>query len=201
MSLLDNIMPAPRREQLVLFVVDVNPNIGGYLISMTTTVLEELIRGIRNTIVESDDIEVKIAILQFGGCSWTMDETGPVNIEDYFLNEYPKHDMLGIESALLELNKRLNRNEFMNSINGSYPPIIVFIGSGEVKHNVREEIAVLKKNVWFNHAIKIAIKTDVTARSELFEQITGNPEAIFDITDMKSIKAIFRHLCRSAFIS
>ena len=42
--------------------------------------------------------------------------------------------------------------------------------------------------------LKLTIKTDTTSDSLLFEKITGNIETVFDISQLDSIRIIYKRL-------
>lgn len=102
--------------------------------------------------------------------------------------------MNGFKQALVELNNKLDKNGFLTADYECYPPVITFIGSGHTSDNLDKQIESKKNNVWDRHAIKIAIKTDTTSDSLLFEKITGNIETVFDISQLDSIRIIYKRL-------
>ena len=132
--------------------------------------------------------------MQFGGCTWATSEFEPVSIDDFFLKNNCKHEMNGFKQALVELNNKLDKNEFLTAAYGCYPPVITFIGSVHTSDNLDKQIESLKNNAWYRHAIKIAIKTDTTSDSLLFEKITGNIETVFEISQLDSIRIIYKRL-------
>lgn len=195
MSLLVKVTPAPVRERLVIFVVDMNEKINGHAMEMTKLLLEDSIRMINEVMTANvDDVKFKISILQYGGCNWITSDTKSIDIDDFFLNDYAQHDMKGIKNALTELNLKLDKKEFLKSNVGSFVPVIIFIGSGHTNENIDKEIRELKDNNWYKHAIKLAIITDSESDIKLYERIIGNAETIFTINNSDAYLKIFNRL-------
>lgn len=195
MSLLVEVTPAPVRERLVIFVVDMNEKINGHAMEMTKLLLEDSIRVINEVMTgHGDDVKFKISILQYGGCNWITSDTKPIDIDDFFLNDRTQHDMKGIKNALTELNSKLNKKAFLKSNVGSYAPIIVFIGSGHTNENIDNEIKELRYNNWYKHAIKFAIITDSESDIKLYERIIGNAETVFTTNNSDAYLKIFNRI-------
>lgn len=191
MSLLEEVCPDPVKERLVVFVIDINEKIDGYTMSITKILLEDSVRTINKIIPNChDDIKIKLAVLQYGGCSWVTSENEPINVEEFFLSDYSEHDMKGFGQALLELNQKLDRNGFMKTGVVWHPPIIIFIGSGHTNENIDKEISELNNNNWYKHSIKIGVMTDIQSNTTLFERLTGNIETVFNITDMNTLHTL-----------
>lgn len=194
MSLLEVITPAPVKERLIIFVVDMNEKIDGYAMGMTKLLLEESIRMINKVMaVHFDDVNLKMAVLQYGGCNWITSDK-PIDIEDFYLNDYTQHDMKGIKNALIKLNSKLDGKEFLKSKTGSDVPIIIYFGSGYTSENIDREIIELHNNVWYKHAIKLAVKTDPKSDTKLYDSIVGNAETVFDINHVDDFLNFFNRL-------
>ena len=201
MGILDSIKPAPRRQRNVFLVVDTNERLGGYLQTKIANFIEEIVRSIHDVDVYSDDVEVKIAMLQFGGCKWVTSEEEPVSLEDFFLKQREQCDMEGFGQALIELDTKLSRTGFLKADYGCYTPVIIFIGSGYVAEDIDREIERINSNNWFKHAIKIAVRTNMNADIDLFTKLTGNIETILDIDDRNILKMIAKCISYDDFVS
>ena len=195
MSLLVEVTPAPVRERLVIFVVDMNEKINGHAMGMTKLLLEDSIRMINEVMTAyCDDVKFKISILQYGGCNWITSDIKPIDIDEFFLNDYAQHDMKGIKIALKELNSKLDKKEFLKSNVGSHVPVITFIGSGHTNENIDKEIKELKDNNWYKHAIKLAVMTDLESDIKLYEYIIGNAESVFTIDNSDEYLKLFNRI-------
>lgn len=90
--------------------------------------------------------------------------------------------------ALLELDKKLSRNEYLNSQTGAYAPVILLLSDGGPTDNWEVGLNKIKENNWFKHAIKIAIDIESGSDRSVLAQFTGNPEAILDAKDTATLK-------------
>lgn len=85
--------------------------------------------------------------------------------------------------ALVELDKKLSRNEYLQSQTGAYAPVILLLSDGGPTDNWEAGLAKIKQNNWFKHAIKIAIDIENSSDRKLLEAFTGSSEAILDAKD------------------
>ena len=137
----------------------------------------------------NDDAEIKVAILQFSsGCQWITPESGPVALDDLVWNDLCAEGITDFGASLLELDKKLSRNSFLNSQTGAYAPVIILISDGAPTDNWEKGLAQVKKNNWFKHAIKIAINIEGDAERNVLEAFTGNSEAILEAKDTATLK-------------
>lgn len=195
MSLLEEVYPAPVRERTLIFVIDMNEKVNGYAMDMTKIILEHYTRLINEMFLQAcDDVKIRIAVLQYGGCTWVTSTDELIDINEFYLKDYSEHDMKGIREALSELNRKLEREALLKSVSGIYAPIIIFIGSGHTNENIDKEISELYNNKWYKHATKFAIMTDIKSSTKLFQKLTGNIEAVFDITQFDMLRIAFQKL-------
>jgi len=98
--------------------------------------------------------------------------------------------MLG--AALRELNSKLSKSAFLSEAAGSYVPVIILLSDGGPTDNFAGELANIKQNNWFKHAIKIAIAIGNDADKNVLAEFTGNPEAVIEVHNKAALKAIIR---------
>ena len=143
--------------------------------------MEECIPLLKNVAVANDDAEIKVAILQFSsGCSWVTPASGPIRLDDIIWNDLQAGGMTDFGEALLELDKKLSRSEFLNSQTGAYAPVILLLSDGAPTDNWEIALAKIKENNWFKHSIKIAIDIESGSDRSVLAEFTGNTEAILD---------------------
>ena len=151
--------------------------------------MEECIPLLKEVAAANDDAEIKVAILQFSsGCSWVTPVSGPVGLDDIIWNDLQAGGMTEFGGALLELDKKLSRNEYLNSQTGAYAPVILLLSDGGPTDNWEVGLNKIKENNWFKHAIKIAIDIESGSDRSVLAQFTGNPEAILDAKDTATLK-------------
>ncbi len=189
MSLLEEITPSPRKVMTLFYLVDTSGSMGGSRIGTVNAAMEECIPLLREVAAANDDAEIKVAILQFSsGCSWITPVSGPVGLDDIIWNDLQAGGMTEFGGALLELDKKLSRNEYLNSQTGAYAPVILLLSDGGPTDNWEVGLNKIKENNWFKHAIKIAIDIESGSDRSVLAQFTGNPEAILDAKDTATLK-------------
>ncbi len=189
MSLLESITPSPRRVMTLFYLVDTSGSMSGSRIGTVNAAMEECIPLLKEVAQANDDAEIKVAILQFSsGCSWVTPSSGPVDLEDLIWNDLNAGGLTEFGGALLELDKKLSRNEYLKSQTGAYAPVILLLSDGGPTDNWNNALEQIKQNNWFKHAIKIAIDIESGSDRFVLEQFTGNPEAILDAKDTATLK-------------
>ncbi|MCF0134161.1 MAG: VWA domain-containing protein [Blautia sp.] len=173
----------------LFYLVDTSGSMGGSRIGTVNAAMEECIPLLKEVAAANDDAEIKVAILQFSsGSSWVTPASGPVGLDDIIWNDLQAGGMTEFGGALLELDKKLSRNEYLNSQTGAYAPVILLLSDGGPTDNWEVGLNKIKENNWFKHAIKIAIDIESGSDRSVLAQFTGNPEAILDAKDTATLK-------------
>jgi uncharacterized protein YegL len=191
MSLLDKIAPAPRKIMTLFYLVDTSGSMYGEKIGKVNAAMEECIPDLKEISKENDDAEIRLAIMQFSnGCSWITPKSGPVGIEDIIWNDLNSGGLTDLGAALIELDKKLSRNEFLQSQTGAYAPVILLFSDGGPTDNWEKGLAQLESNNWFKNAIKIAIAIDIDgeADKDVLAKFTGNSESVITVKDKNMLK-------------
>lgn len=189
MSLLEDITPSPRKVMTLFYLVDTSGSMSGSRIGTVNAAMEECIPLLKEVAQANDDAEIKVAILQFSsGCSWITPASGPIGLEDIIWNDLQAGGMTEFGGALLELDKKLSRNEYLKSQTGAYAPVILLLSDGGPTDQWESGLNRIKQNNWFKHAIKIAIDIESSSDRSVLAQFTGNPEAILDAKDTATLK-------------
>ena len=99
--------------------------------------------------------------------------------------------------ALLELDKKLSRNEYLNSQTGAYAPVILLLSDGGPTDNWEKGLEQLKKNnfmmnylsyIFQKNIFMISMNIKSGSDRSVLAQFTGNPEAILDAKDTATLK-------------
>ena len=189
MSMLEEITPSPRKVMTLFYLVDTSGSMSGTRIGTVNSEMEECIPMLQEVAQANDDAEIKVAILQFSsGCSWITPESGPVGLDDLIWNDLQAGGITDFGAALLELDKKLSRNEFLKSQTGAYAPVILLLSDGGPTDDWEKGLEQIKKNNWFKNAIKIAIDIESGSEKSVLAAFTGNPEAILDAKDKSTLK-------------
>lgn len=194
MSLLDQVTPSPRKIMTLFYVVDTSGSMSGDKIGSVNSAMEEAITvDLPDISTANDDAEIRVAIMQFSsGCSWITPASGPIGIDDVIWNDLHATGLTDLGAACTELDKKLSRNEFLESQTGAYAPVILLFSDGGPTDNWEKGLDQLKKNNWFKHAIKIAIAIGEDADKAVLAAFTGTPESVIAVNDKHTLKALIR---------
>lgn len=194
MSLLDQVTPSPRKIMTLFYVVDTSGSMTGDKIGSVNSAMEEAITvDLPDISTANDDAEIRVAIMQFSsGCSWITPSSGPIGIGDVIWNDLHANGLTDLGAACTELDKKLSRNEFLESQTGAYAPVILLFSDGGPTDNWEKGLEQLKKNNWFKHAIKIAIAIGEDADKNVLATFTGTPESVIAVNDKHTLKALIR---------
>ena len=189
MSLLEEITPSPRKIMTLFYLVDTSGSMTGSRMGTVNAAMEECIPLLKEVAQANDDAEIKVAILQFSsGHSWITPASGPVGLDEIIWNDLQAGGMTELGGALLELDKKLSRNGFLQSQTGAYAPVILLLSDGGPTDDWETALAKIRENNWFKHAIKIAIDIESGSDRSMLAQFTGNAEAILDAKDTNTLK-------------
>ena len=194
MSLLDQVTPSPRKIMTLFYVVDTSGSMTGDKIGSVNSAMEEAITvDLPDISTANDDAEIRVAIMQFSsGCSWITPSSGSIGIGDVIWNDLHPSGRTDLGAACVELDKKLSRNEFLESQTGAYAPVILLFSDGGPTDNWENGLEQLKKNNWFKHAIKIAIAIGEDADKTVLATFTGTPESVIAVNDKHTLKALIR---------
>lgn len=194
MSLLDQVTPSPRKIMTLFYVVDTSGSMTGDKIGSVNSAMEEAITvDLPDISTANDDAEIRVAIMQFSsGCSWITPSSGPIGIGDVIWNDLHPSGLTDLGAACVEVDKKLSRNEFLESQTGAYAPVILLFSDGGPTDNWEKGLEQLKKNNWFKHAIKIAIAIGEDADKTVLATFTGTPESVIAVNDKHTLKALIR---------
>ena len=124
MSLLEQITPSPRKVMILFYLIDTSESMRGSRIKSVNSAMKECQGLLKEISQANDDSEIRIAVLQFSsGCSWITPQKGPVQLEEWYWENLQPGGITDFGAALLELDKKLSRNEFLNSQTGAYAAI------------------------------------------------------------------------------
>lgn len=189
MSLLEEITPSPRKVMTLFYIIDTSESMSGTRIGTVNSAMEECKELINDIAKANDDAEIKVAVMQFSsGCTWITSETEPINIETWQWQDLQAGGITDFGAALLELDRKLSRKEFLKSQTGAYAPVILLFSDGGPTDNWEKALKIIKENNWFKNAIKIALDIEGSSDRNVLEAFTGNSEAILDAKDQNTLK-------------
>ena len=184
---LDDYAPAVRKVMTLFYVIDTSGSMQGSKIGQVESALEEVMQTLQEISDESDDAEIKIAVLEFStGARWITPE--PVSPEGYRFKSFEACGVTDMGAAFKELDKKLSRNEFLQTAAGAYPPVILLFGDGGPTDNWEGGLASLQSNNWFKRAIKIAFAIGEDADKGVLARFSGSSETVLDVRNKDQLR-------------
>lgn len=175
----------PRRELHVFYVLDTSGSMSGTAIATLNNAMTETVEVIRQQAKSNADALVKIAVLEFNsGCRWLQPQ-GPEEMEDFIWKDLKAGGLTDMGSALKELDSKLSRHAFLNSMTGAYLPVIIFMTDGYATDDYKKALEQIRKNRWFERGTKIGFAVGEEADIGMIAEIVGNIEAVAQTDDLE----------------
>ena len=183
MAGLDDYAPAVRKVMTLFYVIDTSGSMQGSKIGQVESALEEVMQTLQEISDESDDAEIKIAVLEFStGASWVTPE--PVSPEGYRFKSFEACGVTDLGAAC----KKLSRNEFLRTTAGAYPPVVLLFSDGGPTDNWESPLDKLKENNWFKRSIKIAFAIGEDADKDVLARFSGSIETVLDVRNKDQLR-------------
>lgn len=175
-----------RRVLNVFYILDTSGSMSGASIATLNRAMEETIDALKEQAKSNADALVKVSVMQFSsGCSW-LQPNGPEELdEDFVWEDLQAGGLTDVGGALTELNKRLSRNEYLNSITGNYLPVIIFMTDGYATDDYEKPLEKIRQNKWFKRATKIGFAIGDDPDMKMICEVVGNREAVVKTTDLQ----------------
>ena len=184
---LDDYAPAVRKVMTLFYVIDTSGSMQGSKIGQVESALEEVMQSLQEISDGSDDAEIKIAVLEFStGASWITPE--PVSPEGYRFKSFEACGVTDLGAACKELDKKLSRNEFLQTSAGAYPPVILLFSDGCPTDNWESGLTALQSNNWFKRSIKIAFAIGEVADKSILARFSGSSETVLDVKNKDQLR-------------
>lgn len=192
---------APRKEMHVFYVLDTSGSMSGTKISMLNRCMEESIDALTELAKSNADAKLKIAVLEFNtGCKWVT-SNGPESLEEDFVwDSLSAGGLTDIGAALTELNSKLSRHAFLNSMTGALMPVIIFMTDGWATDNYQKALDEIRNNRWFRRATKIgfAVGEDHEVDLTMLASVVGNSEAVIKTSDLELFRRLMKFVSVTA---
>jgi len=182
-----------KRQQEVFFILDTSGSMTGERIAVLNAAMEEFVYTLKEIAAKEQNIQFKIAILEFNsGCRWVTPD-GPVAIEDYLYEDLNAGGLSSFGAALLELNAKMTRQAFLGSSVAHYLPVVIFMTDGFSTDDYERPLEQIWSNQWFARAMKLGFGIGDADYSMLAKTV-GSREAVFRTFDFNQLKPLFHHI-------
>jgi uncharacterized protein YegL len=192
MSLLTNPEQIPRKTITFFLVVENSIAMQKNKLETVNVALENYISLLQYYAATKTNADVKIALLAFSAKALWITEK-PVAVEQYVWTPISEsingNNAVCFVSMFDELNQKLAKNAFMDSLSGSLPPVIILFTTSSCPNNdtLNESLTRLSGNNWDKNALKIAFAIGKTAERELLERWTGNPHLTLAVKNPQTL--------------
>ena len=192
---LNQLEPVARPLLPIFFVLDTSGSMTGQPISMLNHAMEETGEILKSFAVSNPDALLKIGVLQVhSGCQW-LQPKGLEELEDFVYSPMSAGGMTDMGAALMELNKKLSRNEFLVSTTGRCKPIIIFMTDGQPTDDWESSLRQIESgNKWYKNSIKIGFAVGDNADYRILSEIVGNPEAVIQTSDLATFNILLQKI-------
>ncbi len=189
-----NLKETPRKELHIFYVLDTSGSMEGQKISALNHAMEECTEALKTLAKNNGDAILKIAVLEFNsGCKWVT-SNGPEAMDDFEWEYLNAGGLTDIGRALNELNSKLSRNEFLNSMTGAWMPVIIFMTDGFATDDYEAALESIRQNKWFRRGTKIgfAIGDSTEVDTKMIASVVGNSEAVINTTDLELFQRLMK---------
>lgn len=195
----NSLTESPRKELHVFYILDTSGSMEGAKIGSLNHAMEECTEALKTLAKNNGDAKLKVAVMEFNtGCKW-ITSNGPEDLEEDFEYEYLEAGGLtDIGAALKELNRKLSRHEFLNSMTGALMPVIIFMTDGYATDDYTKELEEIRKNRWFARGTKIGFALGDDPDVKMLSSIVGNSEAVIKTTDLDLFKRLMKFVSVTA---
>lgn len=195
---IETLTPPPRKDLHVFYVLDTSGSMDGAKISALNHAMEECTQALATLAKGNGDARLKIAVLEFNsGCKWVT-SNGPEPMEDFEWEYLSAGGLTDIGSALKELNSKLSRHAFLDSMTGALIPVIIFMTDGYATDDYKSALEQIRLNKWFKRGTKIGFAIGEDADAKMIAEVVGNSEAVIKTTDLELFKRLMKFVTVTA---
>lgn len=194
---IDELEEIPRRALNIFYLLDTSGSMQGTSIGTLNAAMTETVNVLKEQAVSNADALLKIAVLEFNAnCKWVT-PNGPEEASDFIWQPLSAGGTTEVGTALKELNDKLSREKFLQSMTGNYLPIIIFMTDGEPTDDYRKGLDLIRENKWFKRATKIGFGIG-DANKEVIAEIVNNPEAVISTDNLETFGRLIKFVSTTA---
>ncbi len=192
-----DIMRAPKRLKLIIFIVDTSGAMRGEPIAAINKCVSELLIYLKEMQREESDVLYSIGILQFNNeAKWRTES--PIPIFEFLWEDLDAGQSAMYGKALDSLDRRMSRHDLFSYVGKKCEPLLLFFTEGNSDDDYEEPLARLKTNGWFHHSQKVVISM-LDADEKMVRSIADDEESIFEINSIEEMYGLSDILVRSGY--
>ncbi len=184
--------PQPRKDLHVFYILDTSKSMNeDGKIETLNAAMKETLEALQDVAKKNADAKLHAAVLEFNsGASW-ITQHGPEALEEDFIwTPLSAGGLTDLGAALTELNTKLSKNTWLDSMTGALMPILIFMTDGQPTDNYRKGLEMIRKNRWFLESTKIGFAIGEDADERVIAEVVGNREAVIKTTDLDEFQKL-----------
>lgn len=175
----------------IIFVVDASESMQGAKIGTVNSAIEELVPELKDISESNADVSLGInALIISDSVRWLF--KGICCAEDFRWHDIHAGGARNIALALNELNRQMSHEGFCEENRKYFKPIVIFMTDGSSDDDYREPLELLKKNYFFNKAVKIGVAIGSDADREFLTEFTDCTDQVITVYTPESLKRWIR---------
>lgn len=182
----------PRRALHIFYVLDTSGSMSGTPIATLNRAMEETVVALKDVANKNADAQLKIAVMEFNTKARWVTANGPEDMEDFIWEDLKAMGLTSMGDALKELDEKMSRSGFLESMTGAYMPIIILMTDGQATDDYKKALEKIRGNKWFKRGTKIAFALGDYADRVMMEEIVGNPEAVIETNDLEAFASMLK---------
>lgn len=187
-----DLVEVARKELHIFYILDTSGSMQGTPIAKLNKAMGETVDALRGVAKKNADALLKIAVLSFNsGCDW-INRNGPEELEDFMWEELTAGGLTDVGAALKELDSKLSRKAFLNSMTGAYLPVIIFMTDGQATDDYKKALAEIRQNKWFHRATKIGFAIGDNVDEKMISEVVGNSEAVIHTDNLDTFVRLIK---------
>lgn len=194
-----NLFPKPcaRRKMNLYYLIDTSSSMIGNKIESINQVMPEICQIVAEISNENkDNAQIDVSCLKFStDAVWMYDK--PIAADQFSWSHCTAEGSTNLGAACVELESKLHRSEHLNSETGHYAPAIIILSDGAPNFDWRNGFEKLKKNKWFQYALKVAIAIGDGANgngadTNILAEFVCNNEMVITVHTIEALKNILK---------
>lgn len=184
--------PTPRKDLHVFYILDTSKSMKeDGKIETLNAAMKETLEALQAEAKKNADAKLHAAVMEFNsGANW-ITQHGPEALEEDFIwTPLSTGGLTDLGAALTELNAKLSKKTWLDSMTGALMPILIFMTDGQPTDNYRKGLELIRKNKWFLESTKIGFAIGEDADERVIAEVVGNREAVIKTTDLDEFRKL-----------
>lgn len=185
-------LPMPRKDLHIFYILDTSKSMAEQgKIDTLNAAMKETLEAIQSEAKKNADAKLYAAVMEFNsGASW-ITQHGPEALEEDFIwSPLKAGGLTDLGAALTELNTKLSKKTWLESMTGALMPILIFMTDGQPTDNYKKALEQIRQNKWFLESTKIGFAIGEGADEDVIAEVVGNKEAVIKTTDLDEFRKL-----------